>query len=212
MKPEIDHDRRGSDPITGGRDDCFHSTRPLESLRLLVDGDGITQIDTGGAETFSGALGEDPIELGTRTDRLLLGGAGGDDHPRALHAHHPRRGLGDDGGTGIEANGLLSSMRIKGNDGAISVTRRGQAAFSLADNDYVGERGAKFGLERSRLVGQSGGVGLPCYLKRGPSRDLAATHIGDAIDLDDTVGTVASETDTTTATRMDPLSQERHRH
>jgi hypothetical protein len=157
-------------------------------------------------KALGGASGQQAVEPTPRADRVELGRARGHDDLGCVGVEHPGRGPGDDRWPRIDRDDLVARGGVEQEDvlpGPVGLSPRRRPARTAADDDdvrldsangHLSHRG-RCGQVRLRDDRQPWHVArwMAVHRKAGPGRNLAASDVGDAVDLGEAVAAVTRE-------------------
>ena len=231
--PTVVPEQRQTTPSVGG-DDGLDPALPLEPdeparNRLAWDANGWRadrdrrpEIETGFVKPLCCSGREQPFEIVARADRMDVRGARRDHDLGCPDVAHSTVSADDDHRAGVDRDDLIAIGRIQDDDPlAPTLGSPGRRASAPAATDHrdVDVEPLDPDLGADRRHGQVGTDDVGQDRLTDPwmtpddqarmGRNLAAAHIGDAVDLDETVAAVPGETEGAAPTRRLAGAQDR---
>ena len=174
-----------------------------------------TKVEPGGVEAFRGSSGDDPGEVVAGTDRMDLGGPGGDHHLVGVDVEHPAWRAGDDRGAGVDGHDLVPVRSLEDEDllaGHPGRGRSGQTARPATDHGDLDLAALDLDLRSARRPShvrllddgewRHRATRMPDDLEPGPARSQARPDVCDPVDRREAVRAVAGEAQGPAAARL----------
>ena len=232
-RPQRRGDNRGTTRLAGaiGGDDGSDPTIGAVETHEIgeVDFDRIRQLDPGGAQLGSSALGENAAQHVAVADRVQIGRAGGDDHLVTVHVHEAVAGCTvetyDHQRAGVDTDDVVAGCAIEHHDVAADSLRRGcfgSTAATGADDHQVCVyphdvdrtvhwclRGVGGGSELQRRCADGR---MTAHGEAGAGRREAGARPGGTVDVGRAVAAVAGEAERAAMLRVLACPNDCNRH